>query len=177
MTCNSGICFTSRICWLTRANALFGKERTSGEQRPDFHNVKYFARTNFAICLATTNTTTEILHKPARSYYSYYYLFIKDKKKGKWHFCVFLSCKFKVNWVWYLSWSSAEDKLVKIQGKETETEKSLSSTTWLLALWVWLLTFWYATTEHLVKEILDSQREGILRPEIINHTHKCIMQF
>ena len=44
-------------------------QRTSGEQRPDFHNVKYFARTNFAkaICLATTNTTIAIWHKPAGS--------------------------------------------------------------------------------------------------------------
>ena len=101
-------------------------QRISGEQRPDFHNVKYFARANFAkaICLATTNTTTEILHQPARSLLLVLF-FHHGCQKGKWQFLCFLSSCNRLSNLslvfWYLC--SVVDKLVKIQGRETETEK------------------------------------------------------
>ena len=103
-------------------------QRTFGEQGPDFQNVKYFARTNFAkaICLATTNTTTEILHKPAR-----YLLFVSNicssrMPKGKMTFFAFFLSSCNLSLVsWYLG--NAVDKLVKIQRRETctETEKKV----------------------------------------------------
>ena len=52
-----------------------------------------------------------------------YYLFITDAKREKDIFCVFLlSCNLSLV-SWYVG--STVDKLVKIQGRETETEKNM----------------------------------------------------
>ena len=124
LTCNSGKYFTYGICWLKvkRANALFGKGHL-------VNNDLIFIMSNILrgqILQSAWQRPTQPLKFCINQLVLIIRIIIcssRIKKKGKWHFCVFLSCKFKVNWVWYLSWSSAEDKLVKIQGKETETEK------------------------------------------------------
>ena len=130
MTRNSEKCFTSRICWLWRTNALFGKGHLVNKDL-------IFKMSNIL--------RGQILQKPSAwqwptqqlkscinqlvPYYSYLIFVHQGCQKGKWHFFAFFLSSCNLSLVsWYLG--SAVDKLVKIQRRETCTEtekKSLSS--------------------------------------------------